>query len=262
MEYVDELNKKLYQVITKFSSKYKDNVGVLVSGGIDSSTIAFYLTQTLKEKVKLFSFGTSNCPDIPYLRILEKFLNKKVQFLNLEKVDLNLYPKKIIKLLEKNNIPINLTQVSLATGYYLIFKEISSQAIKTVFTGQGPDVFLAGYFKYKSIDPKKGNLEIKKDYKMLEIDKKRDSLMAKEWEINLINPYFDKELIELFEKIPFEFKLKRKNGKLIEKYILRKVGESNKLPKEIIWRPKKGFQYSSHIQKKIKPYYKKIFSFK
>ncbi len=261
MVYSRELEKKLSGVIKQLSLSYKDKkVGALVSGGIDSSTIAFYLNKYLRNNLHLFSFGTSNSFDAPYLKILEKLLNKKVKFLQLDNIKFEPYLKKVIRLLKLNNLPLNLTQVSLGLGYYLIFEQISKQNIEVVFTGQGPDVFLAGYHKYKTINLQNGNSEIKKDYKMLEVDKKRDSLMAKEWGIELVNPYFDKKLVEFFEKIPFNLKLKKTKNGFTEKYILRKVGEINKMPSEIIWRPKKGFQYSSRLQNKIKPLYIKIIS--
>jgi hypothetical protein len=56
---------------------------------------------------------------------------------------------------------------------------------------------LAGYHKYKNISKNNINEEIKKDLPLLEIDKKRDSGVAKFFNIKLVNPYLEKDLLTL-----------------------------------------------------------------
>jgi asparagine synthetase B (glutamine-hydrolysing) len=45
-----------------------------------------------------------------------------------------------------------------------------------------------------------------------------------------------------------------KENVVIEKYILRLVAQKLDLPEEIVWRPKKAFQYSSRMQKLLAAY--------
>lgn len=49
-------------------------------------------------------------------------------------------------------------------------------------------------------------------------------------------PYLDNEVVKVVEKIPAEYKIKKNQ----QKYILKKVAEKY-LPREIIYRPKRGF---------------------
>jgi asparagine synthase (glutamine-hydrolysing) len=72
--------------------------------------------------------------------------------------------------------------------------------------------------------------------------------------IELINPYEEKQFLEYALLIPSELKLYKQDGTIIEKYVLRLVAQKLGLPKEIVWRPKKAFQYSSRIQKILAAY--------
>ena len=89
--------------------------------------------------------------------------------------------------------------------------------------------------------------EIKKDLILLETDKKRDGAMASYFGLTLLNPYLEQDFVEFSLTMPAELKLK--DG--IEKYFMRKWGEMRNLPIEIVNRPKKAFQYSTGLQKKI-----------
>ena len=83
--------------------------------------------------------------------------------------------------------------------------------------------------------------------KLLEIDKKRDGIVAKNFGLTLYNPYLEKEFVDFCLTIPQKFKLQ----KGIEKYILREFSRKKGLPSKIVNRPKKAFQYSTGIQKLV-----------
>ena len=89
--------------------------------------------------------------------------------------------------------------------------------------------------------------EIKKDLVLLETDKKRDGAMANHFGITLLNPYLEQDFVDFSLSVPSELKLK--DG--VEKYFMRKWGKTRGLPQEIVVRPKKAFQYSTGLQKKV-----------
>jgi len=230
------------------ASKYK--VGVLASGGIDSSVIAYYATRYFAN-AELLSFGTFKSKDLPFIEILKNYLAVNHQYLVIEDNDIKNNLHTVNKILIENGIEPNLMQRSLALGYFLIFKKAQTLNIKYVLTGQGPDVLLAGYSKYKRMNKNEINTEILKDINALEIDKKRDQAMADHFGIKLINPYLEKTFIDLSLQIPLKYKLVIKEGRWIEKLILRELGKKIGLPDEIVHRPKMAFQYSTGIQKAI-----------
>ena len=158
--------------------------------------------------------------------------------------------------------------LSLATGYFLICQASKMAGISNVFTGQGPDVIMAGYNKYKRLmiqeNEKYDSIkqEIIKDLDNLKIDKVRDNSMAFYHKINLINPYLEPAFVNLCLTIPTKYKLivsksslllegKQRGVSLVEKYIERLWGKNLDLPDEIVWRPKMAFQYSTRVQKLV-----------
>jgi asparagine synthase (glutamine-hydrolysing) len=81
----------------------------------------------------------------------------------------------------------------------------------------------------------------------------RDNKLAYRNEIKLVTPYLRWEVIGAAIKIPPEYKIKRENGKIVRKYVLRKIAEKY-LPGEIAWREKRAIQYSTGISKILKKY--------
>jgi len=251
--YTSLLIKTLEKIFTKEAKAIgKEKVGVLVSGGIDSSTIATFATHFF-EKITLLSFGTSDNFDLPYAKILQKNLNKPLVFEEVKDNDIKKNLPLVKEILREASIEENITQISLALGYFLIFRRAKKVGIKYVFTGQGPDILLGGYHQYDKVPLTDLNQTIEKDLPALELDKKRDGGMAQYFDIKLLNPYLDQEFVRACLKIPAYLKIKE-NGKRIKKYILRQVGERIGLPQEIVNRPKKAFQYSTKIQTRIGPY--------
>lgn len=234
-------------------SKIVKKPAVLVSGGLDSSVIAVLTNQHFPD-CELFSFGTVNNKDKLFTEILGKYLGKKINWLEISLSDLENNLETVKKILVKNCVETDLTNLSLGLGYFLIFQEIKKARIRFVFTGQGPDILFAGYHRYRKVGTSDGqkvgasedriNRMIRNDLPLLEIDKSRDSAVAQFFDLKLINPYLDPEFAELALKIPGKYKIKDK----IEKYIVRHYAKSLGLPTELTTRPKKAFQYSTGIQ--------------
>lgn len=246
---------KIINTLNKIISDHKQvlkntPIGVFVSGGIDSSIIATLVSKNFKD-ITLISLITNHSKDKPYVESLAKFLKKPLVFAKADKEKINKIKPKIEKILKEEKIEPIKVHLPIATSFYFLCQKANELNIKHVFTGQGSDILFAGYHKYKNIPIEKLNEEIKKDLKLLEIDKKRDNALAKIFGIKLYNPYLENEFVELALKIPAEEKVKIVKENRVEKWISRKVGEKLGLPKEIVWRPKKAIQYSTGVSKLI-----------
>jgi len=254
----NQLVKKYLNLLHQFYQNYKKEigekkVGVMLSGGIDSSIIAFF-THLYFKKTSFFTLASDEkSDDLFHAQVLAEKINKKLQVIFYQKDDVLKTRNKVLEILEKNNVEINPMQIALALAFFLVCQKVKKHSINFLFTGQGPDILLAGYHKYKSVPKNHINEQIKKDLLLLEIDKKRDSAVAEFFNIRLINPYLEKEFIDFTLEIPADFKINLIRGKNYEKYLSRKVGEFLRLPKEIILRHKKALQYSTKIIKKISP---------
>jgi len=230
---------------TSYQKVYRDKkVGVLVSGGIDSSIVAFFAQKYFPEAVFL-SLTTAKGVDEPFVKLLGEKLLRKAHFVEVNAQQIDEKQAEIVELLKNAQVEISPMQQALASVYYFLFQEAKTLGIEVIFTGQGPDILLAGYNKYKHLPLSEVKTQIAVDMLLLETDDKRDGAMAKRWSIELKHPYLEPDFVEFTQTLPGELLIHEN----CEKYISRLVGEKIGLPEAIYDRPKKAMQYSTGVQK-------------
>ena len=246
---LNEYIQKADSIVSNHCTLYKSSfpkVGVLLSGGIDSSVITTYVLKQF-ENPTIFSMGTDDTKDKPFVEIFSQTFKAPYEWIEMtEELIRNALPQ-VSKLLISNGVENTTMQQSLGVGYFLIFKRAQELGIQGIVTGQGPDILFAGYHKYKQMNGNELATEIKKDLILLETDKKRDGAMASHFGITLLNPYLEKDFVDFSLTVPVELKLKEG----VEKYFMREWGKMRGLPQEIVDRPKKAFQYSTGLQRKV-----------
>lgn len=248
---LDQINSLLNNLYFQYQKNLNNKtVGVLVSGGIDSSLIAYFTSKYFK-KITLLTITHPESEDINFVKILNAKLKQTLVTVSYTPKKLQEIKDKVVPILKNNHLDPNPTQISLASAFFLLLEKAKEFNIEMIFTGQGPDVLLAGYHMYQKIKLNNLNKKIREDLPLLEIDKKRDSAIANYFGIKLINPYLEKPFIDLCLEIPAKYKINQINNETYEKFILRKLGEKLKLPNEIILRHKKAIQYSTKIRKFI-----------
>lgn len=221
-------------------------VGVLLSGGLDSSLIASIASQLLKsrgEKIHSFSVGLDrDAPDVLAARQVAKFLgteHHEVYFTveqGLEILD------KLIWHLETYDV----TTVRASAPMYFLAEAISAAGVKVVLSGEGADEIFGGYLYFRNAPSTDdfGRELIDRVQKLFTADLLRadKSTMAHGVEVRV--PFLDRDFLEMAMLIdPNEKRPDQHEG--IEKYILRKSfdvdGEDVYLPQDILWRQKEQF---------------------
>ncbi|MGD9129888.1 MAG: asparagine synthase (glutamine-hydrolyzing) [Candidatus Woesebacteria bacterium] len=118
-------------------------VGILLSGGLDSSSILALASQSSKKQIRTFAvgFGRDN-DELTYAKLMAKKFNSQHQELLIKANDIR---KNLPKIIYQQDEP-------LADGggiaSYFIAKEMSKK-IKVVLTGEGADEIFAGYSWHK-----------------------------------------------------------------------------------------------------------------
>ncbi|OGK64690.1 hypothetical protein A2313_04315 [Candidatus Roizmanbacteria bacterium RIFOXYB2_FULL_41_10] len=243
---------KYEQILADLFRNYQQQIsnskiGVLVSGGIDSSLIACLVNKHFPDSY-LISLQSEKSVDDDFVAILSQFLKKNPFLVQVTRENLLAVQDEIKQLLNKVGVETNPMQMALASVYYWLFKAANKKDIKTIFTGQGPDILLGGYSKYRQLSGETLKQAIRTDLPLLKIDHIRDTAMAQKWGINVINPYLEQVNIDFCLSVPPQFI--NKNGQ--EKYLSRALGKKFNLPKKIVERPKKAMQYSTGVSKIIK----------
>lgn len=120
-------------------------IGVFLSGGIDSAVVAKIAQENLNYKVKAYSVGFdgSDVSELAYAR-------ESASLLNLDFVPIVINFDDFLKVFEEC---VNIVEEPLGTDsmipMYFLARE-ASRDVKVVLTGQGADEPLAGYTRYKS----------------------------------------------------------------------------------------------------------------
>lgn len=123
-------------------------VGVLVSGGVDSSSIASLMQRLLGKDVPLNLLSAvsrdSRYDESPFIDIISKYLECHTY-----KVMLDFNPKQAFDYLEKvcwfNDEPVGSFS---NVAHYLLMQQAQDLGITVILSGQGADELLCGYKKY------------------------------------------------------------------------------------------------------------------
>lgn len=221
--------------------------GILFSGGIDSTLIAF-LCKKHNYNFTCFTIGIENSQDIEQAKIIaEKYhFDLKYKILSLEELENTI--KETIKILQDNNI----IWVSVGSVVYAALILALQNNIKILFSGLGTEELFAGYQRHedalKNNDFESVHKECWNGLKnMWQRDLLRDYKISKHLGVELRIPYMDLEIIKAAMNINPMYKLDKINKKII----LREIAEDLGLEKEFAWRGKKAAQYGSNFMKGI-----------
>tara|TARA_R110002049_G_scaffold124814_3_gene280372 strand:- start:18820 stop:20403 length:1584 start_codon:yes stop_codon:yes gene_type:complete len=221
-------------------------VGVLCSGGIDSSVILYEAMEYKKQRncqldltaycvgvPEPFSYPRPDSIDSVYAnyehnQILQKLSMTDCQPLKIVNIELGsvikLIPEVIssIETFEPNHIRAGIANLAL-------MKEIHEDGIKVVLVGEGADELLGGYHEFVECIAKYGygkQLDEMFDVFSQELHKtqlKRVDRLSMACGIEARVPFLSKELASFISALPNNWKIPMRNGKAAPKAILREA---------------------------------------
>ncbi|RZK04360.1 MAG: asparagine synthase B [Flavobacterium sp.] len=220
-------------------------IGVLLSGGLDSSLTSSIAARLLAEKgKKLNSFSIGLDADAPDA----KAARKVAEFLGTEHHEIHFTIEQGIEILSKliwHLETYDVTSVRASTPMYFLSKAITDMGIKVVLSGEGADEIFGGYLYFRNApsteDFQKETIERVQKLFTADLLRADKSTMAHGLEARV--PFLDKGFLDVSMLIKAEEK-QPKTYKGIEKYILRKAfdtPETPYLPDEVLWRQKEQF---------------------
>ncbi|MDW8024035.1 MAG: asparagine synthase-related protein [Nitrososphaerota archaeon] len=204
--------------------------GLLFSGGIDTSVIAFEASKHKPITAITVAFEKGIAEDLNYAKKMALFLglNHEICFFDVEEMfkavsDVIAILKVFDPMEVRNSIPV-----------YMGLKLAKKKKINSVMTGDGLDELFLGYpwlFHLPEDELKKRMLKMWEDMQFSSIP------LGKAIGLSIKTPFLEAEFMEFAKKIDITLKLNVKNGKKYGKWLIRKAYE-NLIPEEIIWRPK------------------------
>lgn len=220
-------------------------IGVLLSGGLDSSLTSSIAARLLKEKGKeLHSFSIGLDADAPDA----KAARKVAEFLGTKHHEIHFTIEQGIEILEKliwHLETYDVTSVRASTPMYFLSKAITDMGIKVVLSGEGADEVFGGYLYFRNAptteDFTKETIERVQKLFTADLLRADKSTMAHGLEARV--PFLDKAFLDVAMMIKGEEK-QPKTYDGVEKYILRKAFDTPEqpyLPQEVLWRQKEQF---------------------
>jgi asparagine synthase (glutamine-hydrolysing) len=245
---------------------FTHNTASLLSGGIDSSVIAYTAVEAYREKfgndarLKTFALGVGESEDIHKARIMADHLqtDHHEMIVSLDDI-LEVLPEVIYHL---ENFDPSLVRSSASN--YLISRYAANQGVRILLSGEGGDEVFCGYLYLKEHPSEKlhgmqmaciGYLHNNASHRLDRMNQCNG--------VRVVAPLISGELLNYSLAMPPEFKQNpqpdgRPESK-IEKWIFRKAFESY-LPGEIVWRLKQEFSQGSGSAAVLPNYFEDVIS--
>ncbi|KZX09935.1 asparagine synthetase B [Methanobrevibacter oralis] len=224
-------------------------VGVIFSGGVDSSFLALLLSEIAKNtnlRITLYAVGIEGSKDIEAAKYAANQLNLplKIKIVTEKIIRDNL--ASVVKAIGDDS----LMKIGVGMTTYLATSMIKEDGIKVAISGQGADELFGGYKRYlKSFSEGNLNLELREDIaNMYHVNLERDDVCSMLNGVELRLPFLDKNLVELVLNIEDNKKIVSTDDNL-RKSFLRKLAFEEGLDYKIAYRPKKAAQYGTGIDK-------------
>jgi len=237
---IEELVEIIEGSLLSFKPRY---ACISFSGGLDSSFLAsLYDLQLITV--------TASREEKEWVEKAAKMLGRELEVFVFNERDVREVLPDVVSAIETTD-PL---QVSIAIPIYLSLRFAKELGYSQVVFGQGADELFGGYKKYESMDPATLEREMMDDIRNIgDENLVRDNKLAYSLEMKIITPYLQWDIIRAAISIPVDLKVRKEDGKIIRKYILRQIA-SKYMPKELAFRDKKAVQYSTkttQILKKI-----------
>ncbi|PUA32711.1 MAG: hypothetical protein B9J98_03820 [Candidatus Terraquivivens tikiterensis] len=227
-------------------------VGVLFSGGLDSSIIA-KLSSDLGMGPRLVCAGLPTSKDVLRAKRVAEVLGLELHVRELDEGEIEKALPEIARITGRPS-PLD---VSIATPLYFASMEAKEAGLDRVLVGQGADEAFAGYKRYEKVLEKCGyellGEELLKDVSQLyEKNLERDYNTYLACSVEPAYPYLDVAVLKCAFMIPVREKLKVDAVGYSRKHILRVVGKMLGLPEYVVSMPKSAIQYGSGVWKVVK----------
>ena len=224
-----------------------EKFGVLFSGGLDSTLIA-YLCKDLDADFVCYTVavdepGMKEAEDLRYATRIAADLGLPLKIKKIGVDDVELYLKEVVPLIDDTDG----VKISVAVPLYAACEMANKNGINTVLSGLGTEELFAGYERHKRVNREAVNKECLAGLLgMHERDLYRDYMVAKAHGISLRAPFLAPDLVEYALRIPARYKLAGDTDKAILRDIASDLGLT-----DVAGRKKRAVQYGANVVKGI-----------
>ena len=211
--------------------------GILLSGGLDTSILAYLASKRAKLKAFTAALQNAPAPDIEYAKLVANRFGLKHLIHRFDEGELHDAIRVVVKAMDS----FDPMEIRNDVTVYIGLKCAKEDSINTVMTGDGCDELFAGYNFLFELDKERLSSELQKLWSIMSFSSIR---LADVLGMEVRVPYLDSEFKKFAMKLQPDLKVRNEGGQTWGKWILRKAFE-NLLPKEIVWRAKTPIESGS-----------------
>ncbi len=246
----EKLRELLCNAIKKLIGIGMGKIGILFSGGLDSSILA-KIGKDLEADIVLYCAGVFNSKDLINARHSAAIIDLPIHIVQLDLNAIESALPHILTALEELH-PMNL---AIAIPLFFATQLAKHEGKVIVLCGQGADESLGGYRRYVNILETKGYTELyshlQNDVIGLSIGLQRECAISTATHVEFGFPYLDRTVLQFLLQLPAEYKILKEDSTYIRKYILRLVAKDLGLPAQIHERPKLAAQFGAGAHKAL-----------
>jgi len=211
--------------------------GILFSGGLDTSVVAFAASKYTRLEGFTVAFENSPALDLEYSKLMANLLkmNHKIHFFGEEKMYSAI--QEVIKVLRVFD-PMD---VRNSVAVYVALNFAKENGIKSVMTGDGLDELLAGYSWLFDLNEKELMARLSNMWEVMHFS---TIPLAQSLGMVAKPPFLDPEFKSFAFSADPKLMIRSERGKTWGKWIIRKAYEGL-LPDEIVWRIKTPIEFGS-----------------
>ena len=233
---INEICLELRQLTEKVVKKNLTD-GILFSGGLDTSIVAFEASKHTKLEAFTVAFENSPALDVEYSKLMADLLkmNHTVQVFGEEEMQSAI--QDVIKVLKVFD-PMD---VRNSVAAYVGLKAAKENGIKEIMTGDGLDELLGGYSWLFEFNQMKLKEYLSNMWQVMQFT---SIPMAQSLGMIYKPPFLDPEFKLFAHSIDPKLMIRKEHEKIWGKWIIRKAYEGL-IPDEIVWRQKTPLEFGS-----------------
>ena len=236
-------------LIASLEADIPEDLALAFSGGLDSTLVA----QAAKENAlrpELITVGMKGQPEIKHAKAMAKRLSLDIMVRELSQSDILTSLSDVVHIVES----VDPVLVGVSVPLFFVCELAKEMGMECLLAGQLSDELFAGYGRFDDLALKRELRAARNEIWTSVLaassnDFEPGDKLAVSHRLELRCPFAYLLLVQYALKLPTQLKLKIIEGRVIRKYILRKVARDWKLPDEVVNRPKKAVQYSTGVQK-------------
>ena len=236
MDSINKICSEIRQLTEKVVHKNLTK-GILFSGGLDTSIVAFEASKHTKLEAFTVAFENSLALDLEYSKLMVDLLKMNHTIHVFGEEEMYSVIRDVIKVLKVFD-PMDIRN---SVAAYVGLKAAKENGIKDIMTGDGLDELLGGYswlFKF--------NEKELKEYlsNMWQVMQFTSIPMAQSLGMVSKPPFLDPEFRSFAYNVDSKLMIRKEHSKIWGKWIIRKAYEGL-LPDKIIWRLKTPLEFGS-----------------